>query len=88
MVGTLLGVVGRRVWGQHRGGAGILKAEAALESEERKAFWPPCLETLMACSSPNEPLCLWFQLFWCLAPCLQLSRRMLEVKTFSLGPPS
>lgn len=56
MVDTFLGVVGHRVWGQHRGGAGILKAEAALESEERKAFWPPCLETLTACSSPNEPL--------------------------------
>lgn len=56
MVDTLLGVVGRRVWGQHRGEAGILKAEAALELEERKAFWLPCLETLTACSSPNEPL--------------------------------
>lgn len=44
VIDTLLGVGGRRVWGQQgRGGAGILKAEVALELEERKAFWHPCL---------------------------------------------
>lgn len=45
------------------------------------------MDCVCVCMCVHADLCLWFQLFWCLAPCLQLSRRMLEVKTFSLGPP-
>lgn len=45
------------------------------------------MDCVCVCMCVRAGLCLWFQLFWCLAPCLQLSRRMLEVKIFSLGPP-